>query len=185
MFWFHEKIDQDGNSSNKVYRVSNCHILHQNTTINYEHRGGAPINHVWVCRMYQFQHGLDKIMKAIAGRIMVTFGSKISSTAVKERGRIWRLQSEHGKAMPIRQWDWSSHRSWGPPWRHHEILVNIKLHCTIGHIQYSAAILVDVEGSTLYTLDWAVFQLLEQRSVMNSRAMLLILVHLTYLIYLV
>jgi len=27
----------------------------------------------------------------------------------------------------------------------------------LGNIQYSAAILVDVEGSTLYTLDWAVF----------------------------
>jgi len=53
--------------------------------------------------MYQFQHGLDKIMKAIAGRIMVTFGSKISSTAGEGEAGYGDCKSEHGKAMPIRQ----------------------------------------------------------------------------------
>ena len=34
---------------------------------------------------------------------------------------------------------------------------DINLHCNIGHVQYAAAISVDVEGGTLYTSDWAVF----------------------------
>ena len=34
---------------------------------------------------------------------------------------------------------------------------NIKFYCNIGHIQYATAILVNVEGSILYTLDWAAF----------------------------
>ena len=33
---------------------------------------------------------------------------------------------------------------------------DIKLH-RIGHVQYAAAIKVDVEGGTLYTSDWAAF----------------------------
>ena len=34
---------------------------------------------------------------------------------------------------------------------------DIKLHRNIGHVQYAAAITVDVEGGTLYTSDWAAF----------------------------
>ena len=34
---------------------------------------------------------------------------------------------------------------------------DINLHCNIGHVQYAAAISVDVEGGTLYTSDWAAF----------------------------
>ena len=34
---------------------------------------------------------------------------------------------------------------------------NIKLHRNIEHIQYAAAISVDVEGGTLYILGWAAF----------------------------
>jgi hypothetical protein len=38
---------------------------------------------------------------------------------------------------------------------------DINLGCNIGHIQYAAAITVDIEGSTLYTSDWAVFLAIE------------------------
>jgi hypothetical protein len=51
----------------------------------------------------------------------------------------------------------SYHRSGGPPRRRHKIPVQHQAHCNIGHIQYAAAISVDVEGSTLYTLDCAMF----------------------------
>jgi hypothetical protein len=46
--WFHENNDKDGNHSNKVYGVSNCHALRKNTTVDYEHRGGAPMDYVRV-----------------------------------------------------------------------------------------------------------------------------------------
>ena len=47
--WFHENKYKDGNPSNKVYGISNCHVLRKNTTVDYEHRGSAPMDHVRVC----------------------------------------------------------------------------------------------------------------------------------------
>jgi hypothetical protein len=49
--WFHENTDKDGNPSDKVYGVSNCHVLRKDTTVEYEYRGGAPKDHVRVCGM--------------------------------------------------------------------------------------------------------------------------------------
>ena len=34
--WFHENKDKDGNPSDKVYGVSNCHVLRKDTTVGYE-----------------------------------------------------------------------------------------------------------------------------------------------------
>ncbi|KAG6329193.1 hypothetical protein ID866_9895 [Astraeus odoratus] len=36
--WFHENKDKDGKPGNRVYGVSNCHVLHKNTTVDYEHK---------------------------------------------------------------------------------------------------------------------------------------------------
>ena len=60
--WFHENKDDDSNPSNKVYGVSNCHVLRKNTSICYEHRGSAPMDLVRVCGKHQFQCGLVEIM---------------------------------------------------------------------------------------------------------------------------
>jgi hypothetical protein len=35
-FWFHENKDKVSNPGNEVYRVSNCHVLHKDTTVKYE-----------------------------------------------------------------------------------------------------------------------------------------------------
>ena len=40
--WFHENKDKYGNPTDKVYGVSNCHVLRKDTTVEYEQRGGAP-----------------------------------------------------------------------------------------------------------------------------------------------
>jgi hypothetical protein len=47
--WFHENIGKDGNPSDKVYGVSNCHVLRKDITVDYEHKGGARKDHVRVC----------------------------------------------------------------------------------------------------------------------------------------
>src|SRR6266571_2829738 len=47
--WFHENKDKDGNDSDKVCGVSCCHVLRKDTPVEYEHRGGAPKDHVRVC----------------------------------------------------------------------------------------------------------------------------------------
>ncbi|KAH7882795.1 hypothetical protein F5I97DRAFT_1931394 [Phlebopus sp. FC_14] len=51
-FWFAENKDKDGNASDQVYGVSNCHVLRENTTVNYVHRGGAPRDQAVVDRLY-------------------------------------------------------------------------------------------------------------------------------------
>ena len=55
--WMHENKDEKGNPSDKVYRISNCHVLPKNTTVNYEFKGGASKDHVHVCGMRCFQRG--------------------------------------------------------------------------------------------------------------------------------
>ncbi|KAF8337086.1 uncharacterized protein EI90DRAFT_3014028 [Cantharellus anzutake] len=157
--WFHENKDKDGNPSNKVYGISNCHVLHKNTTVDYEHRGGAPMDHVRVCGMRRFQHGLDEIMKAIADRVILAdlWTRDIVTLQAKERqdmedakavrAKQRQLEDETEAIADLEAFHDKVTKFWA----------NIKLHRNIGHVQYAAAILVDVGGGTLYTSDWAAF----------------------------
>ncbi|KAM6490542.1 hypothetical protein JOM56_013885 [Amanita muscaria] len=93
--WFHEIKDKNGNPSNKVYGVSNCHVLRKNTTVDYEHRGGAPMDHVRVCGMRRFQRGL-----AIADRGFLAdiWARDIVKLQAKER-----QDAENARAIKARQ----------------------------------------------------------------------------------
>ena len=157
--WFHENKDKDGNPSNKVYGVSNCHVLRKNTTIDYEHRGGAPMDHVRMCGMRRFQRGLDEITEAIAHRS--NLASIWTQDIVRLRAK-GRQDAENARAIKAKQRQLDDNaeaiadlealrdkitKDWS----------NIKLHRDIGHIQYATAISVDLEGGTRYTSDWAAF----------------------------
>ncbi|KLO15344.1 hypothetical protein SCHPADRAFT_938823 [Schizopora paradoxa] len=49
-FFFHENRDKDGAPSNKVFGVSNKHVLRKDTTVDYDYRGpGAPRQYLRVC----------------------------------------------------------------------------------------------------------------------------------------
>ncbi|KAG5649256.1 hypothetical protein H0H81_005076 [Sphagnurus paluster] len=159
--WFHEVKDKDGNPSNKVYGVSNCHVLRRNTTVDYEHRGpGAPRNHVRVDGMRRFQRGLDEIKMAVAGH-------GISAEVLARR--IVRLQAEERQdaenAREIRAIQrklTDKHKAIADRLEalYNEVTKHwsdIKLHRNIGYVQYAPAITVDVEGGTLHTSDWAAF----------------------------
>jgi hypothetical protein len=157
--WFHENKDKDGNPSNKVYGVSNCHVLRKNTTVDYEHRGGAPMDHVRVCGMRRFQRGLDEITKAIADRGILAdlWARDIVKLQAKER-----QDAENARAIKAkqRQLDDKIEAIADLEALHYDVTKywsNIKLHRNIGHVEYAAAISVDVEGGTLYTSDWASF----------------------------
>jgi hypothetical protein len=52
--WFHNNKDKNGNPSFKIYGVSNCHVLCKDTTVDYEHKGSAPKDHIRVCGVHQF-----------------------------------------------------------------------------------------------------------------------------------
>ena len=157
--WFHENKDRHGNPSNKLYGVSSCHVLRKNTTVDYEHRGGAPMDHVQVCGMRRFQHGLDEIINAIATRAILAdlWTRDITTLQAKERQDLENVRAIRAKQ---RQLDneieaiadlEAFHDDVTEHWSH------IKLHRNIGHVQYAAAISVDVKGGTQYTSDWAAF----------------------------
>ena len=136
--WFHENKDKEGNPSKKVYGVSNCHVLRKNTTVDYEHRDGAPMDHVRVCGMRRFQRGLDEITKAIADRVIladlwtreiVTLQAKErqdagNARAIKARQR--RLDDEIEAIADLEALHDDVTKYWS----------NIELHHNIGHVQY-------------------------------------------------
>ncbi|KAH9026105.1 hypothetical protein EDB84DRAFT_1611479 [Lactarius hengduanensis] len=157
--WFHENKDKDGNPSDKVYGVSNCHVLRKDTTVEYEQRGGAPKDYVRVCGMRRFQRGLDEIQKAIGDRRLladlwareiVKLQAKERQDAVNAKGILAnrrRLEDENEAIADLEALYDEVTRYWS----------DINLHRNIGHVQYAASITVDVEGGTLYTSDWAAF----------------------------
>ncbi|KAF8206174.1 hypothetical protein K438DRAFT_1904946 [Mycena galopus ATCC 62051] len=64
--FFHENRDKRGDASAKVFGVSNCHVLCQNTTVGYEFKGsGAPRQLVRVAGSRRFQRGLTEITACI------------------------------------------------------------------------------------------------------------------------
>ncbi|XP_006462151.1 hypothetical protein AGABI2DRAFT_186201 [Agaricus bisporus var. bisporus H97] len=157
--WFHENKDKDGNPSDKVYGVSNCHVLRKNTTVDYEHRRGASMNYVRVCGSRRFQRGLDEIAQAIAGHAVVADhkAREIVGLEAKERHdtddvrqlRANRRQLDEEKKA-ITQLE-SFHDEVCKNWSH------VNLHRNIGYVQFTAGITTDVEGGTQYTSDWGAF----------------------------
>jgi hypothetical protein len=157
--WFHENRDWDGNPSDKVYGVSNCHVLRKDTTVDYEHRSGAPMHHVRVCGMRRFQRGFDEIRKAIAGhgiladlsaREIVELELKENKDAEDEKSikrNRRKLEEEKEAIVDLEALYEEVKRDWS----------DIKLDRNIGHVQFAEAIKVDVEGGTHYTSDWAAF----------------------------
>lgn len=166
--WFHENKDKCGNPSNKVYGVSNCHVLRKDTTVDYEHRGGAPMNHVRVCGERRFQRGLDEITKALADQgILADFwareiirlrANKVQDAEnARETRRTQRKLDDANEAIADLEALYDEvARKWS----------DIALCRNIGHLKYAPAITVD-EGGTRYTTDWAAF-LVAEAKVKNS-----------------
>ena len=157
--WFHENQGKDGNPSCKVYGVSNCHVLRKNTTVDYEHKGGAPKDFVRVCGVRRFQRGLDVIKKHISDHgIRADFYTREIDglDALENRGE--EVVSEidatrrnlDGENEAIRQLE-ALYDEVTKYW------FDINLHRDIGYVQHAEAIKVDVEGGTRYTSDWGAF----------------------------
>ncbi|EIW74718.1 hypothetical protein CONPUDRAFT_170052 [Coniophora puteana RWD-64-598 SS2] len=66
--FFHEKKDKHGSPSARVFGVSNCHVLREDTTVEYEFKGAdAPPQHVRLAGFRRFQRGLDEVKACIGG----------------------------------------------------------------------------------------------------------------------
>ncbi|KAF8606171.1 hypothetical protein BDV93DRAFT_537141 [Ceratobasidium sp. AG-I] len=156
--WFHENKDKNGNPSDKVYGISNCHVLRKHTTVNYEHKCGAPKESIRICGMRRFERGLDEIAKAVAGRgiladywarnlVRLEANGKNDPDIAKEKRRVQRNLDDENEAVADLE---AFHEQASKYWSH------IKLNRIVGHVQCAKAIKVD-EGGTGYTSDWAAF----------------------------
>ncbi|KAJ3883870.1 hypothetical protein F5051DRAFT_457260 [Lentinula edodes] len=146
---------------NKVYGVSNCHVLRKNTASDYEYTDGAPLHYVRVCGMRRFQRGLDEITKAISNHSFsadfwtldiakLQAKAKEKTDAANEReikARQCQLVNDTKATIDLQALHEDATKYWS----------DLKLYRNIGHVQYAEAISVDVEGGTRYTSDWAAF----------------------------
>ncbi|KAI5981228.1 hypothetical protein EDD15DRAFT_428857 [Pisolithus albus] len=156
--WFHENKDDRGNPSNKVYGVSNCHVLRKNTTVNYARKSEAAKHRVRLCGMHRFQRGLDEITKAIAddvcmadlyARQIIKLQADEDQSPQKAKKMEWiqsQLDVKKENIADLEKFYGEVTRYWS----------NINLQRSIGYVEYAPAIKVD-EGRTNYTADWAVF----------------------------
>ncbi|KZT09603.1 uncharacterized protein LAESUDRAFT_741859 [Laetiporus sulphureus 93-53] len=160
--WFRENKDRSGKPSDKVFGVSNCHVLRKKTNENYEHKGGAPKIYVRVCDMRRFQRGLDDITKAVSDYVIIADHWARDIVRLQERGvqdpedeeeleqtRI-KLNEENRAIASLEAFHVQVENEWS----------NIKLQRNIGFVQHSVAISVD-EDDTNFTLDWAAFEAAE------------------------
>ena len=149
----------NGNPSSKVYGVSNCHVPRKDTTVDYEHRGGAPKDLVRVCGVRRFQRGLDETTKHISDHcIRASYyaqeidrleavknpDKEVVNEIVQNRGSLDRenkatrqLEALYDEVMKYRS--------------------DINLDRDIGYVEHAEAIKLDVEGGTWYTSDWCAF----------------------------
>ncbi|KAF8267671.1 hypothetical protein EI94DRAFT_1683645 [Lactarius quietus] len=157
--WFHENKYEDGTPSDRVFGVSNCHVLCKNTTVEYKHRGSASRDHVRVCGKRRFQRGLDEITKAIWDHgiradlwareiVRLEARGRVDEEDAEEMEAIQRKLDDDNKAIAKLETFYAEvKKDWS----------DIQLHRNIGHVQYAAPITVDVEGGTKYTSDWGAF----------------------------
>ena len=169
--WFHENVGKDGKRSNKVFGVTNCHVLRKDTTVDYEHRGGAAMSYVRVCRNRRFDQGLDEITDEIANRAMAAdlLAREIADLRAKEQ------TTDTVRAIEIKQWslDRETEAINNLSAFHADTVLNWSqknLYRNIGYTQFAPAITVDVEGGTRFTSDWGSSLSLRERSRTHSKA---------------
>ena len=156
--WFLENKDDDGNASDRVFGLSNCHVLRKNTTVDYSSRGGASKDHVRVCGMRRYQRGLDDITKAVADHAFFAHlhaqdivrpqasGGQVPRSATALKRLQDKLDEDNEAIALLEHLNDEATKHWS----------NIKLQRDIGYVAYTRKINVDV-GGTRYTEDWGVF----------------------------
>jgi hypothetical protein len=162
--FFHENKDKRGAPSAKVFGVSNCHVLREDTTVDYEFKGaGAPPQHVRLAGFRRFQRGLNEIEACVGGhrtdadilaREIVELEAKPKSEDLEEaaedkaameakREKLAKVEKDIGILETFyndasNQWSDIARRN-------------------IGHIDWAPKISIDVQGHK-YTKDIGTFE---------------------------
>jgi hypothetical protein len=162
--FFHENKDKHGAPSAKVFGVSNCHVLREDTTVAYEFKGaGAPPQHVRLAGFRRFQRGLDEIKACVGGygtdadllaREIVELEAKPKSEDPEEaaedeaaveakREKLAKVKKDIGVLETFYK---DTNSQWGDIARR-----------DIGHVDWAPKISVDVQGRK-YTKDIGTFE---------------------------
>jgi uncharacterized protein YndB with AHSA1/START domain len=162
--FFHENKDKRGDPSAKVFGVSNCHVLREDTTVAYEFKGaGAPPQHVRLAGFRRFQRGLDEIKACVDGygtdadllaREVVELEAKPKSEDPEEaaedeaaveakREKLAKVKKDIGVLETFYK---DTNSQWGDIARRN-----------IGHVDWAPKISVDVQGRK-YTKDIGTFE---------------------------
>ncbi|KAG6895350.1 hypothetical protein C0992_001707 [Termitomyces sp. T32_za158] len=152
--WFHEIKDHEGKPSNKVYGVSNCHVLRKDTTVDYDLKRGLG-GRVRVCGLHRFQQGLDEIMDAIDKNVL------LADLRTREITTLQAQEPQNAREIQLheQQLEEANYAIANLEKFLNEVTKNwssIKRQRNIGRVVYAPAITVD-KGHTEYTSDWGVF----------------------------
>jgi hypothetical protein len=162
--FFHENKDRSGAPSAKIFGVSNCHVLREDTTVDYEFKGGgAPPQYVRLAGLHRFQRGLDEIKACISSHRSDadTFVREIIELEAKPKSEDPEQVAEDKVGVKVRREKLTKvKKDIGVP----ETLYNdaknqwSDIACrTIGHVDWAPRISVDVQGRG-YTKDIGTFE---------------------------
>jgi hypothetical protein len=151
--FFHENKVKRGNTSDKVFGVSN-HVLRKNTTVRYEFKGaGAPRQFVQVAGFRRFQRGVNEIMARIAGHgyeaelLTRNIVAKPEDEAAEDKAAMVVMQTKLATLEDIVEKFYNEVNSqWSDIERR-----------KIGHVAWSPEISVDIEDRH-YTEDIGTFE---------------------------
>ncbi len=162
--FFHENKDKHGAPSARVFGISNCHVLREHTTVDYEFKGAdVPPQHVRLAGFRRFQRGLDEIKACVGGhgidaeilaREIVELVAKSKSedpeeaaedeaTLVAKREKLAKVKKDIGVLETFYK---DANNQW----------CNIARR-NIGHVDWAPKISVDVQGRS-YTKDIGTFE---------------------------
>ncbi|KIM20794.1 hypothetical protein M408DRAFT_333799 [Serendipita vermifera MAFF 305830] len=166
--FFHENKDKNGNPSNKVLGVSNCHVLRADTSRDYVFRGGGAARQVVrVNGTRRFQQGLEEIMSILRTR------SKRANTYTREIAELeaqGNLSDDDNKTLHTARQLLTIEQ--GGIAKLERFFAEVKNHWSdiearnIGHLRVAKAIRaipVDVAADTCYTEDWGAFEIDEMK----------------------
>lgn len=165
-FFFHENRDQEGNLSDKVFAVTNYHVLRKEYHKDHEPKGARRCA-VRASGLRRIQMGLDEITYAVSSRtinaehhtrVIIELETKVPSQdegAQEESELLQRYRSELKRAEraigALEQFYKVLLAQWGDISRRN-----------IGYVHFCPAVSVDAYGER-FTEDWGTIELLESK----------------------
>lgn len=105
-FFFHENWNNKGEPSNRVFAVSNKHVLCKDTTVDYQFAGGgAPHQGIRVCGLRRFQRSIDETEGLVAKNVAeaVRLVEEIERLMATPKSTDYEQAEEEQEALQIKK----------------------------------------------------------------------------------